>query len=131
MPSLSPYTKQTSPLNILNQSRPLPSSPSIINLEDGSNSIKNCQEHMSLLPNLPKQSLTSQQLFLALRAILDDPNLLLKLKAKFEEFQKTRQNNLRRSKSLPNLNVILPMSLSEVKSKWRETQASMTDSYTS
>lgn len=133
---LPPYPETTSPLNSMNQFESFPSLPSIImgahnNLEDGSNSIKNCQEHMSLPPNLPEQSLTSQQLSLALRAILDDSNSLLKFKAAFEEFQKTRQNNLRRSKSLPNLNVILPMSLSEVKSKWRETQASMTNSDTS
>ncbi|WP_264704559.1 hypothetical protein [Wolbachia endosymbiont (group B) of Apotomis betuletana] len=134
--SLPSYPETNSPLNSMNQFESFPSLPSIImgahnNLEDGSNSIKNYQENMSLPPNLPEQSLTSQQLSLALRAILDDSNSLLKFKAAFEEFQKTRQNNLRRSKSLPNLNVILPMSLSEVKSKWRETQASMTDSYIS
>lgn len=134
--SLPSYPETNSPLNSMNQFESFPSLPSIImgahnNLEDGSNSIKNYQENMSLPPNLPEQSLTSQQLSLALRAILDDSNLLSKFKAEFEEFQKTRQNNLRRSKSLPNLNVILPMSLSEVKSKWRETQASMTDSYIS
>lgn len=134
--SLPSYPETNSPLNSMNQFESFPSLSSIImgahnNLEDGSNSIKNYQENMSLPPNLPEQSLTSQQLSLALRAILDDSNSLLKFKAAFEEFQKTRQNNLRRSKSLPNLNVILPMSLSEVKSKWRETQASMTDSYIS
>ncbi|OAM05699.1 MAG: hypothetical protein TV41_04690 [Wolbachia endosymbiont of Dactylopius coccus] len=134
--SLPPYPEPTSPLNSMDQLKSFPEFPSIVvdahnNLEDGSNSIKNYQENMSLPPNLPEQSLTSQQLSLALRAILDDSNSLLKFKAAFEEFQKTRQNNLRRSKSLPNLNVILPMSLSEVKSKWRETQASMTDSYIS
>ncbi len=69
LPSLSPYTKQTSPLNILNQSRPFPSSPSIINLEDGSNSIKNCKErgYMSLPIRLPEQSQTSHNAKLALR----------------------------------------------------------------
>lgn len=69
LPSLPPYTKQTSPLNILNQSRPFPSSPSIINLEDGSNSIKNCKErgYMSLPTRLPEQSQTSHNAKLALR----------------------------------------------------------------
>ncbi|WP_375604131.1 hypothetical protein NOX90_00310 [Wolbachia endosymbiont of Anurida maritima] len=69
LPSLSPYTKQTSPLNILNQSRPFPSLPSIINLEDGSNSIKNCKErgYMSLPTRLPEQSHTSHNAKLALR----------------------------------------------------------------
>ncbi|MFV1011203.1 hypothetical protein JR053_02865 [Wolbachia endosymbiont of Nasonia vitripennis] len=134
--SLPPYPEPTSPLNSMDQLKSFPELPSIVvdahnNLGDGSNSIKNYQENMSLPVYLPQQSQTSQQLSLALRAILDDSNSLLKFKAAFEEFQKTRQNNLRRSKSLPNPNVILPMSLSEVKSKWRETQASMTDSYIS
>ncbi|UIP91724.1 hypothetical protein IYZ83_000320 [Wolbachia pipientis] len=66
---MSPYTKQTSPVNILNQSRPFSSSPSIINLEDGSNSIKNCKErgYMSLPTRLPEQSQTSHNAKLALR----------------------------------------------------------------
>lgn len=56
-------------LNILNQSRPFPSLPSIINLEDGSNSIKNCRErgYMSLPIRLPEQSQTCHNAKLDLR----------------------------------------------------------------
>lgn len=69
--SLPPYPEPTSPLNSMDQLKSFPELPSIVvdahnNLGDGSNSIKNYQEHMSLPIYLPQQSQTLHNAKLAL-----------------------------------------------------------------
>lgn len=69
--SLPPYPEPTSPLNSMDQLKSFPELPSIVvdahnNLGDGSNSIKNYQENMSLPIYLPQQSQTLHNAKLAL-----------------------------------------------------------------
>ncbi|MFV0949230.1 hypothetical protein [Wolbachia endosymbiont of Nasonia giraulti] len=69
--SLPPYPEPTSPLNSMDQLKSFPELPSIVvdahnNLGDGSNSIKNYQEHMSLPIYLLQQSQTLHNAKLAL-----------------------------------------------------------------
>ncbi|QEK89472.1 hypothetical protein [Wolbachia endosymbiont of Chrysomya megacephala] len=69
--SLPPYPEPTSPLNSMDQLKSFPELLSIVvdahnNLGDGSNSIKNYQENMSLPIYLPQQSQTLHNAKLAL-----------------------------------------------------------------